>query len=419
MLPVKTIVTESFKKRSNFALAGLALFLCIFFLFQILLVFVLSRAAFAYDFKVYWASGKAIQDNFSPYGAYLLQFSEALFFNPPILAYLMVPFSLLPFEIAEFIWFIISLCLLVASCAFIIKLVGYPTAIFTNPKTVTLLLLGVSTLFYPVFSAIKFGQINTLIFFLIVAALLAQHRNKPILGGLLSGLAISLKITPLPLLIFAFWVGWRRLGITASLTIFGTQLVSAIYNPSLFFEYWFSLFPTIATKTGNISLSLQGLVAQLAPSQLSNFLMPLAIIISALVMLVPFYLVYAKRDSQRILQGFGLLLCSLGIGLPTVEDHYLIWLILPTWMIINYLIQKKAIDKIIILLLIIILLMWKPYEPGGIFMGIIGTPPEQVKDSRLIIGRATLEVASFLFYFILIRLFLSDTNKQPLAEDAQ
>ncbi|NWJ45820.1 MAG: DUF2029 domain-containing protein [Chloroflexi bacterium] len=411
MLSVNTRFSESFKKRFSFALLGLTLFLCLFFLFQILLILIQKKAIFAIDFKVYWASGKAIHDNFSPYGANLLQFSEAQFLYPPLFAILMVPFSLLPFEIAGIIWLILSLCLLGAICVFIIKLVGYPKTIFTNTKTVTLILLGISTLLYPVFSAIKLGQISTLIFFLIVAALLAQYRNKPILGGLLLGLAISLKITPLPLLIFAFWVGWYHLGITASLTFFGTQIVSAIYNPSIFFEYWFSVFPKIASITGGVSLSLQGLVTQLAPSQLLFLLVPVTIIISAIIILIPFSLVFSKHDPQIVLQGFVLLLCGLGIGLPTVEDHYLIWLILPNWMILNYLIQKNALGKIVLFLLTIILLAWKPYELGGIITGISGTAQEQAINNRLVIGRVILEIVSFWFYIIFIRnLVVPPTN---------
>ncbi|MFY9613922.1 MAG: glycosyltransferase family 87 protein [Candidatus Dormiibacterota bacterium] len=69
--------------------------------------------------------------------------------------------------------------------------------------------------FYPLLNDLFWGQFNQVTLFLVVAAVLAHQRARPILGGVALGLAVGLKLTPAALLLYFAWKrNWKLVAAT-------------------------------------------------------------------------------------------------------------------------------------------------------------------------------------------------------------
>lgn len=132
------------------------------------------------------------------------------FAYPPLVAYLMVPLSLLPYDVARYVFFLLSLAAFAASVPLLVA-----NREKDRQKTMVLTGWAAVMLFYPVFQTLYLGQINAVLLFLCILALHLVRRRRIWLAGLLFALAAHVKFFPLVLLpFFLVKQEYRLLGTT-------------------------------------------------------------------------------------------------------------------------------------------------------------------------------------------------------------
>lgn len=116
---------------------------------------------------------------------------------PPLVAYLMVPLSVLPYDVARYVFFLLSLAAFAATAPLLVA-----NREAGQRRTLVLAGWAAVTLFYPVFRTLWLGQINAVLLFLCVLALHLVRRRRVWLAGLLFAVAAHVKFFPLVLLPF-------------------------------------------------------------------------------------------------------------------------------------------------------------------------------------------------------------------------
>lgn len=152
------------------------------------------------------------------------------FIYPPIAAYLMLPFGLLPKLALQLIWTalgVLALRLVLVRCGV--------------RRGVTVAVLGVVAVLAvePIRTTLGYGQVNTVLMALVIADLLPQteltRRRLP--RGTLLGLAAAIKLTPLLFVLFLLVLGRRRrqqarVGLTAIVSFAALGLLGLVLQPS-------------------------------------------------------------------------------------------------------------------------------------------------------------------------------------------
>lgn len=143
-----------------------------------------SDAAGTHDFAAYWASGKLLVHHANPYDrAVILEMERSVGFpagfpplvmrNPPYALVLAIPLGFLGPRMGSLVWFLISICCLLASVRMVWAMHG-------RPKN-HLDLLGYS--FVPVLACLLTGQMSLLILLGLVL-FIRWHRHRPFAAGL-------------------------------------------------------------------------------------------------------------------------------------------------------------------------------------------------------------------------------------------
>ena len=151
---------------------------------------------------------------------------------PPFFACLISPLALLSLEASSFLWYIFSLVLFAVSMAIsVIMIFGHTDirriwdSMLFLPKAMFLVLAGVIFI-----DNISLLQSNILLFFAVVTGLYYFKKRRFIIGGMLFGLAISIKM--LPALFLAYFIVKRKFRMAASSLIW--IVVFTLVVPSLF-----------------------------------------------------------------------------------------------------------------------------------------------------------------------------------------
>lgn len=315
------------RKHIFFQLAVLILFLValIYFLASTLPVLRIGM----YDFEIYLRAGNAVANKQNPYNI-SLQPGQAPFLYPLALAYVFVPLASLPLETANAVWFSLCLISLVGGYLFIFEVIQRDEN--SNPVIGLAILLMIGFLFYPVWTNAKLGQINSIVFFLVAGSLRAAKGEHPVRAGALLGLACAIKLIPLVILLYVISRRQIKFGVTACIVFIVIQLLPAIWFPEIVMEYWRSIMPSISRENVAINISLVNLIR--VTSGLENgLLVSVAAVLSGLALIVPFVKsIFAPYiDKNEI----ALLITGTAIFGPIVENHHLVWLIFPMWLLLN------------------------------------------------------------------------------------
>lgn len=214
----------------------------------ILAVLTLSQLKFSvplYDYVNYWSAGKLNIRGDNPYDLdQLLDLQHQAGWTedwviptwyPPWALPLLMPLSLFDYSVSRFLWFLISVCILVFAIAQSWKLYQGPTS-----QVWVGLLIGV--LFTPTLISLMLGQAQPWILLGVMGFLL--YINKPRydwLAGIFAGL-IGIK----PQLLILFWIAlllwsfqqrkWQALAGSA-VTIGAGLVTAALFNPNVVTEY--------------------------------------------------------------------------------------------------------------------------------------------------------------------------------------
>lgn len=153
----------------------------------------------AQDFEVFYLSGQQTIQKQNPY----LMLGKDIVRNPPpaLLFFSLLP--LFPIQLSQTIWFILSLTIFIIGSYFLFKsLAELDKDKFLNPLNWRLWLsyLSLAFIFFPFRYNLGSGQVNNLLFLLIVLTFYLSIHKKWGLSAFSLALAIVLKITPIFLL---------------------------------------------------------------------------------------------------------------------------------------------------------------------------------------------------------------------------
>lgn len=151
------------------------------------------------DFEVFYLSGQQAVVRQNSY----LMLGKDIVRNPPPALLLFMLLPLLPIQLSQIIWFILSLIIFFIGSYFLFKILAeLDRDKFLLPLNwkLWLLYLSLAFIFFPFRYNLGSGQVNNVLFLLIVSAFyLSQHKRWG-LSALSLALAIVLKITPIFLL---------------------------------------------------------------------------------------------------------------------------------------------------------------------------------------------------------------------------
>ena len=182
----------------------------------------LSGRAFTTDFVQFFASAQSLRAGGSIYkplqledlgpapadaGSRPAQVHPNL--NPPLLALLVAPLTLLGLQWAYAVWVALSLVSGLCACALLWR--GVRQADRKDSELVWLWLAFL--VYFPTYTAVTLGQVTTFLFLALAGAWLAARRGRGRLAGVLVGVAVSLK--PFVVLLVVFFALQRRWRVVA------------------------------------------------------------------------------------------------------------------------------------------------------------------------------------------------------------
>ncbi|MDQ7903219.1 glycosyltransferase 87 family protein [Phytohabitans sp. ZYX-F-186] len=177
--------------------------------------------------------------------------------------------------------------------------------------------------FEPLRETFSFGQVNTLLLFLVAADLLWLAGRGHRAAGVGIGLATAVKLTPGIFILYLLITRRWRAAITASATAAGATLLAAALAPDASRQFWTEMLWN-TDRVGSLSFvsnqSLQGVVARLDPVHPSTILW-LALVVATLAVWV-----WRVRgaDVRTGLALTGVVGCLIS---PVTWVHHLVWLL--------------------------------------------------------------------------------------------
>lgn len=159
------------------------------------------------DFPVYYAAGRSLLGGRTDLYAPDFALGRVMDYRyPPFFLVALTPFWLLPYQVAAYIWYLLS-ALQIAGCVLIVVR-AFPK-LRESYKVWILIALAVAPYFVMM---LHYGNAHLLATFLLFASLHLFLRRKDVAGGLCMALAITIKVTPVLLLpYFALKRRWKML----------------------------------------------------------------------------------------------------------------------------------------------------------------------------------------------------------------
>ncbi|WP_242608559.1 glycosyltransferase 87 family protein [Actinomadura formosensis] len=285
------------------------------------------------DLDVYRTGGLAVLRG-APLYDFLTQPPQLLPFTyPPFAAVLAVPFTLLPWSAAQWLWtgLIYVSLVIVVWYAFrdLIRRTGR-----WAPLTMGVLVAAMAWL-DPVRDQVRFGQVGLFLLAMCLADCCARTARWP--RGALVGLAVAIKLVPGVFLIYFLLTGRRDALVNAVLTAAAATLAGFALLPADSSGYWFGALLQGGDRTGAVdgttNQAVQGIVARIFDEGPVRTLVWLA-----LALLVACYgFRWARRvtlaadtaaDSSSLLLGGVAIVGLLSVVLsPVGWIHHLVWMI--------------------------------------------------------------------------------------------
>lgn len=168
---------------------------------------------------------------------------------PPQFAVLFSPFGILPFRVSAILWIMASMLSYFGGVWLLVRLLWGKIR-----RSRLLGLFVIAAAMTPFAIDAGAGNINSILFFLIVFAFYQLHRhNRPRLAGVALGLTILMKVTPgAVLLVLIFRKQWRVSIWSAITVVVGTVVTSLIvgFDPMWQYALHFMTFGQTSMKNG-------------------------------------------------------------------------------------------------------------------------------------------------------------------------
>ena len=126
--------------------------------------------------------------------------------NPPLMGVLLYPLAALPVEAGAWLLFALKVVLAALAVAFALEAVAPRGPPLPAPWAIA----GIALSLRPILSDLQHGNVNILIFFLLMAGLRALQQGRDTAAGLWVALATALKVTPALHLAYFVWKRWWR-----------------------------------------------------------------------------------------------------------------------------------------------------------------------------------------------------------------
>ncbi|MCG5465929.1 glycosyltransferase 87 family protein [Micromonospora sp. NPDC053740] len=278
-----------------------------------------------FDLKVYYgALTWWVHDGGEIYD-YLKPGTQYGFTYPPFAALVMLPMAYLPWTAA----IVVSVLASVATTAVLIWWLVDPIARRAGWTRwfALAVALCLAAAFEPMRETVNFGQVNTLLLFLVAVDLLRLLPAGNRWAGVGIGLATAIKLTPGVFIVYLLVTGRWRAALTASGTAGGVSLLAAALFPDASREFWTEALWNTG-RVGELAFvsnqSLRGVVARLDPEHPSTVLW-LLLVLGTLAL-------WAWRSRAAVVAGdeatglalTGAVMCLVS---PVTWVHHLVWLL--------------------------------------------------------------------------------------------
>ena len=336
-----------------------------------------------YDFRMYYSTALALRDNGAA-NIYDLNVIRAVaiahhispplqdYPYPPLLAVLLIPVTILPFDSAAILWVIVNLVLWLAVAALLIDLArqvsGPEISAAENANSVNWirgkqLVLGAAVLFLvltydPIGQGISLGQINVLLVFLLLLVPWLMRKGHLSLAGVALGLAIWLKVYPVVLLIYYIARGdWK----TVRATLWTVALIAVGMVPVIGLGGVLSTWHVLVNGGGaaqfyhNESLMRVPLWIDVAfggtPGPLAGVIGYFLCALVAGAFATGMYFVWRRwrtvshaeaSDDSTTLLGYAWALSTMVLAAPLTWEHYDTWLLPPIILCLYFLVFRRV-----------------------------------------------------------------------------
>jgi len=159
--------------------------------------------------------------------------------HPPLVGILSLPLGFLSYEKVALIWLMFELVCLLATLLLFLRWWGASL----NPIKVAVL-FGLGLLWTPVNEELWQGQFMSFLLLLLVGAWLALRAGKQVLGGVLLGGLIAIKMMAWPIVLFlALRRQWRSAGAAAAVVVTANLLAMAVMGVNVVTDYYLKAGP--------------------------------------------------------------------------------------------------------------------------------------------------------------------------------
>jgi alpha-1,2-mannosyltransferase len=277
------------------------------------------------DLRVYRMGGSVLLDRQSLYDAQLPG-SGLPFTYPPFAAIAMLPLAAVPWGVALVVWTTISVL-----CIAAIWRASLPTsawAYFPERRRILVLvaLTAASLLLEPVWQTIQFGQINLLLTAMILLDLVRPVGAK--WRGFWVGVAIGVKLTPLPFLAFLLITKQWRAFRNAVLGLLATMAIGFAVVPNQSWEYWTVVIRN-ANRVGGLAYtanqSFMGFLSRLGDE--ASWVKPVWFLLSAIFGVAVLWLARRFWLADERVTAISVMALAVLYASPVSWSHHWVWII--------------------------------------------------------------------------------------------
>ncbi len=233
---------------------------------------IIRSQSVAGDFKVFLSAADYLNHGQNPYKVWLVWKGAVTdkYFYGPAFAAMLAPLTYLPEQVAFFVFFFIQVILLMR--AFVVISTMLPISGLNDKQKLWWWILTILFSLRFILHNIEFGQVTILIFYLSIEGLYQIFYRSKLLGSLLLGLAIHIKVMPL---VFIPYLLWRREFVPAllSLVFFGLYWLTPLafgntrFAAQLFSDWCYTVNPVgerFVQHQEQLGYQMQGLQALLS-----------------------------------------------------------------------------------------------------------------------------------------------------------
>ena len=268
---------------------------------------------------------------------------------PPTAFFFFLPFSVIDYTYAPFVYLVVSIMCLLASFLLLFKI--FKISFFS---TDALLLSSLSFISFPTKFTLGMGQVNFIILFLLVLSLHFINSNRKFISGIFIGVSLGLKIMPIFLVIYFLLKLEKKilLGVISTTLILFFLVLG--FLPKVTYLGFIEILPSLISswKLDYYNQALSGFIGRsFGTGDFSSFL---KIILSSILIGVTFFIVLKnkRKDIEKLCLIFGTLI-TLNLIVNTLSwQHHFVRLIIPFFA--TYFAIKKLKNKKVYLLNLVI-----------------------------------------------------------------